>query len=151
MSAVGANRRKTVNQVVELEVTRYEWPDHQRAGFFPYYLKRRAACAQLAVVRWAKLLFPAYTTSGWRFYGLEGKGFYVAPVLLHDEQIEVGGYRMSADAFGILVTLAALEEMGESDLYTALHGFACLHDEARAILGGGQVAHEALISAELAC
>ncbi|MBU9651074.1 antirestriction protein [Burkholderia multivorans] len=139
-----------MNQVVELEVTRYEWPDHQRAAFFPHYLKRRAACAQLAVVRWAKLLFPAYTTSGWRFYGLEGKGFYVAPVLCHDEQIEVGGHRMSADAFGVLVTLAALEEMGESDLYTALHGFACLHDEARAILGGGQVAHDALISADIA-
>ncbi|HGO6129676.1 TPA: antirestriction protein, partial [Burkholderia cepacia] len=141
-------RRKTVNQV-ELEVKRYEWPDHQRAAFFPHYLKRRAACAQLAVVRWAKILFPAYTTSGWHFYGLESKGFYVAPLLLNDEQIEVGGHRMSADAFGVLVTLAALEEMGESELFTALHGFACLHDEARAILGGGEIARDEMISADI--
>ncbi|MFP4891239.1 antirestriction protein [Paraburkholderia sp. EG304] len=128
-------------------------PESRRLGFLPgLFGERRMIRGEALVYAWANRLSPDYTGGLWNFYKLSNGGAYLAPT--RPERFNVAaigsGYEgeMSADAFGVVVTLFALGqvafEVAESargadsdklvDSYHALRSFALDHAEAASIL-----------------
>lgn len=107
----------------------------------PRFLGRHSQAAERLVHDWAGRLCPAYQQGEWHFFELSNNGFYMAPANMG--RVAVRWYRnryndmMGADAFGIVVTLYALDSLAERtrdrtvvDRYRQLRAFAAQHIEA---------------------
>jgi hypothetical protein len=129
-------------------ITAIAVPTRERLQFLPeFFTPRLMMRAEATIYTCAARLSNDYTGGLWTLYRLSNGGAYVAPET--DKRFEVvvegNGYRgeMSADAFGIVVTLfvfgalvwtddeALREKFGEH--YHQLRAFAMEHDEAAAI------------------
>ncbi|KGW11929.1 antirestriction protein [Burkholderia pseudomallei] len=114
--------------------------DEGRLAFLPHHLGLRFLSGETLVYEWARRLSSDYDGGSWAFYTLSNGGFYVAPELAGPVSVSWSlNYfegEMSADAFGIVVTLFALchlcEKYGDdlhAEKFHLLREFAAGHSE----------------------
>jgi hypothetical protein len=120
-------------------------PDESRMRFLPRYFGSQFNYGETMIYQWADRLSSDYNGGSWNFFELTNGGFYVAPA--HVDRVmrvqwHLNGFDdvMSADAFGVVVTLFALCQLAEKtgddqpiDLYYALRAYAMTHPEVRKI------------------
>jgi hypothetical protein len=124
-------------------------PTRERLNFLPeFFTPHLMMRAEALIFTQAARLSKDYTGGLWTFHRLSNGGAYVAPDTDRRFHVAVDGNgytgELSADAFGIVVTMFALsalvwtddealrEKFGEH--YHQLRAFAIEHDEAAAIL-----------------
>ncbi|WP_028210767.1 antirestriction protein [Paraburkholderia mimosarum] len=135
------------------KITASAVPENRRMRFLvELFGERTFIRGEGLVFDWAARLSRDYDGGLWEFYKLSNGGAYVAPRRPERLRVSVAlnGYEgaVSADAFGVVVTLFALNELANDldmrerseecdkivDAYHALRDFALGHDEAPAIL-----------------
>ncbi|MBB5469384.1 hypothetical protein HDG32_005531 [Paraburkholderia sp. CI2] len=131
-----------------MKITRNEVPPTARLAFLPKFFEARLMMrAEAMVYDQAGIMSADYNGGLWTFYTLSNGGFYLAPETDKRFTVYVPGNdyegEVSADAFGVIVTLFVLgslvwiddEALREkfSDHYHQLRDYAKDHDEAGAI------------------
>lgn len=130
--------------VVDAVIVSERVADESRQYFLPWHLGRRFIQGEGFVFDWARRLSTEYSGGMWVFYSLSNGSFFVAPEITGPVAVSwhLNGYegQMSAEAFGIVVTLFTLCYMAEvfaDDLYVekyhALRDYALQHAEQREI------------------
>ncbi|MCY0388411.1 antirestriction protein [Robbsia sp. Bb-Pol-6] len=116
-----------------------------RANFLPTYFGKHFVRGEAMIYDWASRLSLEYSGGIWEFFELSNGGFYLAPLSGPVRvQWDLNGFDgvLSADAFGIVVTMFALCHLVEltrdrviGQRYHHLRDFAFDHAEA-ATIGG---------------
>ncbi|WP_186191245.1 antirestriction protein [Burkholderia gladioli] len=125
-------------------VLNWKVDDALRMDFLPTLFGPSFLRGEAMSFSWAMKLSPDYSGGHWNFFQLSNGGGYLAPASERQFRVlvDTNGYEgvMSADAFGIVVTLFALcylAEVTQSELilgrFHALREFAYEHPEAREI------------------
>ncbi len=126
-------------------ITAHEVPDSKRKMFLPRYFDRHFIKGESLIYYMAGRLSVDYRGGSWKFMELNNGGFYVVPLsgpLSVNVQWDLNGFdgAMSADAFGIVVTLFVLCLLCEQvttdamiDRYHYLRDYAATHPKARKI------------------
>lgn len=121
--------------------------DENRLDFCPTFFGESLMMrGERLVFAYMDRLSSDYDGGYWYFYELSNGGYYMAPAIDSEMQIEVVGNwfsaSMSADAAGIVATLFALGQLAAEsesdrliDCYYKLREFALDHAEAGLILG----------------
>jgi predicted outer membrane lipoprotein len=113
---------------------------YERLDFLPRMMGRHYLKGEALVFAWARRLSRDYDGGEWEFFELSNGGGYLAPKRAGSLLMEWGpsGYRgtLTADAFGIVVSLFALCHLAEMtrddqviDCYHLLRAFALEHHE----------------------
>ena len=97
-------------------ITAKRVPDSRRLSFLPKFFGPRSFVrAEGLVYAWAKRLSENYNGGFWDFYSLPGGSGYLAPSSPEAFDVSVWGNgfegRMSADSFGMVVTLFVLNQL----------------------------------------
>ena len=132
-----------MNENAEVAITASLVKDNQRLKFLPKHFGNQFMVGESLVYQWADRLSSGYDGGLWAFYELSNGGFYMAPSCgpLH-VQWHLNSFDgvLSADAFGIVVTLFALCYLAERrdneryvDSYHLLRDFISTHAEASLI------------------
>jgi hypothetical protein len=132
-----------------MKITHDEVPASERLAFFPKFFGSRLMMrAEAMIYGRASDLSEDYHGGLWAFYRLSNGGFYMAPQSPERLKVEVHSNdydgEVSADAFGVIVTLFVLgtlcwienEQLREkfSTHFYQLRDYALQHEEAAAIL-----------------
>ncbi len=132
-----------------MKITHNEVPASERLAFLPKFFGARLMMrAEAMVYGRAADLSEDYNGGMWTFYTLSNGGFYMAPESAERLKVEVHSNdyegEVSADAFGVIVTLFVLgtlcwienEALRKkfSNHFHELHDYALQHEEAGAIL-----------------
>ena len=123
-----------------------EVPEAARRNFLFNHLKMRSLAFESWVFTFAQNFSDQYSGGLWTFYELDNGGIYLAPAEQRtwDVLVATNGFtgKLSSDAFGVMVSLFALNfivcETPTDDLidkYYLLRDFACEHPENVAIMG----------------
>jgi hypothetical protein len=104
-------------------VTATRVPGAQRLAFLPaQFGARYIISGEAYFYHWARSLSVSYDGGQWEFYTLSNEGFFVAPRAPARLLVEVrgNGYRgeMSAEAFGVVVTLFVVGGLANSTVET---------------------------------
>jgi hypothetical protein len=129
--------------IEEQPITVKPVPDDLRLNFLPTYFGKHFGRGETMIYDWASRLSAKYNGGYWEFFELSNGGFYLAPI---GDPVHVQWHmndfegELSADAFGIVVTLFSLchlaEVTGDDDIgarYHYLRDFALSHAEAAPI------------------
>ena len=130
-------------EIEEQPITVKPVSEELRLNFLPRYFGKHFSRGEAMIYDWASRLSTEYSGGYWEFFELSNGGFYLAPVgaPVH-VQWHLNSFDgvLSADAFGIVVTLFSLchlaEVSGDDDIgerYHHLRDFAFSHAEAATI------------------